>query len=258
MKLFISYASPQRSIAEDLNVLLTARGHDVFFDRDDLAPGLEYRQAIRLAAESCDVFVFLISPESVAPRRYTLTEVGYRQRKVPRSSGSLLPVLVKPTLLSRIPPYLKTVTLLSPQGNLSAAIADAVDRLATPRQPGVGLVDAASTSAPSGAFDTQRIAVYRRLWELTRVLPRWPRTENVPYADLRKLSAALRDWYFVDGGGLFLSRSAHSAYALVQNTLQAVLGLRATGPIAPEHYDEVRETCSALRSQLAKDVGARD
>jgi hypothetical protein len=255
VKLFISYAKAQRPIAEDLNALLSARGHSVFFDRKNLTPGREYRQAIRRAAEDCDVFVFLISPESVAPGRYTLTELGYRQGKVPSTSGTLLPVMVKPTLLARVPPYLRTVTIHFPQGNLSAGVADAIDRLSPGPTPdseqGPTLV------AQSEVFQVERIAAYRKLWELTHVLPKWPKAENVPYDELQKLSAALRDWYFMDGGGLFLSRAAHGAYASVQNTLQAVLEKRTAGPIAVEHYDEVREVCSTLRSQLATDIGAR-
>lgn len=257
MKLFISYAKPQRGIAEELSALLSARGHAVFFDRESLPPGREYHTTIREAVQACDVFVFLISPESVADRRYTLTELGYRQRKVPQTSGTLLPVVVRPTLLARIPAYLRTVTLHFPQGNLAAGVADAVDRLAGgPGRESAGASPAFDPDRSEG-FTLERIAVYRRLWELTRVLPKWPRAKNVAYAELRAFSEALRDWYFVGGGGLFLSRPAHGAYSSVQNTLQAILGKRVSGPIAAEHYDEVREVCSALRSQLAKDIGAR-
>ena len=64
MKIFISYAKQQRHIAEDINAVLSARGHSVFFDRENLAPGLEYQTTIRRAVEDCEVFVFLISPES--------------------------------------------------------------------------------------------------------------------------------------------------------------------------------------------------
>lgn len=257
MKLFISYAKQQRNIAEDLNAVLSARAHNVFFDRDNLPAGLEYQTAIRDAVEACDVFVFLISPESVADRRYTITELRYRQRKVPKTSGTLLPVVVKPTLLARIPPYLRTVTLHFPQGNLSAGVADAIDRLAAgpSRSPEHGnlLVDERKTEI----FEVERITAYRKLWELTRILPKWPRANNVGYSELRAFSMALRDWYFIGGGGIFLSRPAHGAYSSVQNTLQAILGNRMSGFVAADHYDEVREVCSVLRSQLAKDIGAR-
>ena len=257
MKIFISYAKQQRHIAEDINAVLSARGHSVFFDRENLAPGLEYQTTIRRAVEDCEVFVFLISPESVADRRYTLTELGYRERKVARTSGTLLPVVVKPTLLARIPAYLRTVTLQFPQGNLSADVADAIDRLAAASTHAPERVELPLYEHKSEVFEVERISAYRRLWELTRILPKWPRASNVPYSDLRAFSAALRDWYFIGGGGIFLSRPAHGTYSSVQNTLQAILSKRVSGPIAADHYDEVREVCSTLRSQLAKDIGAR-
>jgi hypothetical protein len=257
MKIFISYAKQQRHIAEDINAVLSARGHDVFFDRENLAPGLEYQTTIRRAVEDCEVFVFLISPESIADRRYTLTELGYRERKVARTSGTLLPVVVKPTLRARIPAYLRTVTLQFPQGNLSADVADAIQRLGAASSHAPERVELPLYEHKSEVFEVERVAAYRKLWELTRILPKWPRASNVPYSDLRAFTAALRDWYFIGGGGIFLSRAAHGTYSSVQNTLQAILSKRASGPIATDHYDEVREVCSALRSQLAKDIGAR-
>ena len=257
MKIFISYAKQQRHIAEDLNAVLSARGHSVFFDRESLPPGLEYQATIRHAVEGCDAFVFLVSPESVADRRYTLTELGYRQRKVPRTSGTLLPVVVKPTLLARIPAYLRTVTLQFPQGNRSTSVADAIDRMVTASNQAPESGEIHLDQHKGGVLEVERIAAYCRLWELTRILPKWPRASNVPYSHLRAFSSALRDWYFMGGGGIFLSRPAHGAYASVQNTLEAIFSKRMSGSVVAGHYDEVREVCSALRSQLAKDIGAR-
>jgi hypothetical protein len=257
MKLFISYVRQQRHIAEEINAVLSARGHTVFFDREDLPSGLDYRRAIRLEVEKCDVFVFLISPESVAAGRWTLTELDYRKQRIPKTSGTLLPVVVKATSQARIPAYLRTVTLHFPQGNLSTSVADAVDRLAADVIPAEERSSPNVADHPSEVFEVERIAAYRGLWALTRILPKWPRANNVPYSKLRAFSAALRDWYFLGGGGMFLSRSAHGAYSSVQNTLQAILCQRVSGTVAASHYDEVREVCSALRSQLAKDIGAR-
>lgn len=76
------------------------------------------------------MFVFFISPESIADRRYTLTALKDRQQKVSKTFGTLHSVVVKPTLLARISPYLRTLRLHFPQGNLSPKVADAIDRLA--------------------------------------------------------------------------------------------------------------------------------
>ena len=255
MKTFLSYAASDRDVAEEINALLSAEGHDVFFDRDDLPAGRTYTRRIQTAIEEADVFVFLVSPASISLRRYTLTELECWRAKSPNPDGKVLPVVVKPTLLSKLPAYLRTVTPLFPRGNVAAAVLNAL--AAAPRTaPGVR-TDQTAQAAYNDEFLTQRLAAYRSLWEATQTLPKWPRVQNLPYSALSQLSKALRSWYFTGGHGLFLSRSAHDRYSAVQNTLQAILSLRPAGSVSALHYDEVRDVCSALRSQLAADVGSR-
>ena len=45
---------------------------------------------------------------------------------------------------------------------------------------------------------------------------------------------------------MFLSRTAHTAYAALQDTLTAILVEKPIGSITDEHYDAVRELCSAM------------
>lgn len=258
MKLFLSYAHEQCSTAEEINASLSALGFEVFFDKTGLRTGSEYDGKIKAAVEASDILVFLISPESVRPGSYTMTELAIRQRKYSNHSGTVLPVMVKATLLKKVAPYLRAVTILYPLGNVAAEVSAAVYELCP--------TTAADTASGSSTYNIgatevlhrERIAAYRPLWELTRVLPKWPKAENVQYGDLYKLSEALRDWYFVGGGGLFLSRNAHSAYAAIQNALTSILTEDSSGPVLVEHYDAVRELCSALRTCLAADIGARD
>ena len=61
----------------------------------------------------------------------------------------------------------------------------------------------------------KRTELYKVLWDKTKILPKWPREDNVTYEKLICFSTELRKWYF-DGGGLYLSRSAQRAYAKVQ------------------------------------------
>ena len=258
MKLFISYAHEQLPIAEEINASLSARGFDVFLDKTDLRMGEEYDGRIKAAIEASDIFVFLVSPESVSPGHYTMTELGIRQRKYPNPSGTVLPVMVKATLLKKVDPYLRAVTILYPLGNVAAEVSAAIDYLSPTASTRASAGSSEYHSVASELLHSERVAAYRPLWELTRVLPKWPKAENVQYGDLYKLSQALRDWYFVGGNGLFLSRNAHSAYAAIQNTLRAILSEDPSGVLLPEHYEAVRELCSALRAQLAADVGAGD
>jgi formylglycine-generating enzyme required for sulfatase activity len=134
MKIFLSYSSQNRASVEPVNFALLAQGHDVFFDRDDLPAGTEYDQRIIEAVEGADLFVFMLSPASIRPGSYALTELNLAQKKWANPSGRVLPVAVEPVAFDHVPPYLKSVTILEPAGNLAAAVVDAVRRLATARQ----------------------------------------------------------------------------------------------------------------------------
>jgi hypothetical protein len=251
MKIFLSYAHEQRPVAEEVNVSLSVRGYDVFFDRSNLKAGVGYDAAIQKAVEECDLFAFLISPESLEQGSYTLTELGFAKDKWKNPSGRVLPVMAKPTLNSKVDAYLRAVTILYPQGNVAAEVAARSDALLDRK-------DSEPLDVPAtGELQRERIASYRGLWGLTKLLPKWPRSRDVSYENLRAFSNALRDWYFNEAGGLFLSRTAHTSYAALQDSLNAILVEQPSGSISDEHYDAIRELCSSLRSKLARDVGSR-
>ena len=104
----------------------------MFLDRSDLPAGEAYNHRIREAILQSDLFIFLVSPEAITPGRYTLTELDFARSAWKHPSGRVLPVVVKPTDLSLIPAYLKAVTLFEPQGNVPAAVAGAVAKIAKP------------------------------------------------------------------------------------------------------------------------------
>jgi hypothetical protein len=251
MTIFLSYAHEQRSIAEEISASLSVRGYEVFFDRSTLKAGVEYDRTIQKAVEACDLFVFLISPQSLARGAYALTELGFARNKWKNPSGRVLPVMVRPTLDSRIDAYLRAVTILYPYGNIAAEVAVGASALLERKEADPPEVP------PTAELQRERISTYRSLWTLTKLLPKWPRSRDVTYEALHEFSQALRDWYFHQGGGMFLSRSAHTAYAALQDSLTAIFAEQPSGGITDEHYDVVRELCSALRSRLARDIGAR-
>ena len=82
MKIFLSYASQDRPIADAINRALLDQGHDVFFDRDDLPPGEEFHIRIRRAIEQAELFVFLVSEEAIDPGSYTLNELEIAEKQV--------------------------------------------------------------------------------------------------------------------------------------------------------------------------------
>jgi hypothetical protein len=126
---FISYASEHRPIAERIALSLRGRGYKVFLDKDDLPAGASYDDKIHQAILSSGAFIFLISPESIADGRYTLTELKFARERWPNPSRSVLPVVVAKTDLARVPDYLKAVTILEPHGNVAAEVSAAVAKL---------------------------------------------------------------------------------------------------------------------------------
>ncbi|HEX6704502.1 MAG TPA: toll/interleukin-1 receptor domain-containing protein [Albitalea sp.] len=136
MRIFISYSSHQRELAERLELALSADDrHEVFRDRSDLAPGRPFDETLREAIENCDLLVFLVSPDSVAPGSYALAELGIAQRRWRHPGGHVLPVVVAPTPIAQIPAYLKAVTLLEPRGEVVAETLAAIEAGRRVRRP---------------------------------------------------------------------------------------------------------------------------
>ncbi len=130
MRIFISYASDDRASAEPIAHALRARGHSVFLDRNDLPPGGTFEDRIERAIKRSGLMVFLVSPSSVEKGRFTRTELKIAERKWPSPKGRLLPVMVRPTPIANIPSYVTAVTILEPEGSITAEAAAAADRLA--------------------------------------------------------------------------------------------------------------------------------
>jgi hypothetical protein len=127
MKIFIAYASEDKTVAESIAFSIRGRDHKVFFDRDDLPVGASFDRQIERAVKQSDLFIFLISPDSVASGAYTLTELAFARKKWPDPNGRVLPVMVRQTPLTEVSPYLSTVTILEARGNIAAETSAAVD-----------------------------------------------------------------------------------------------------------------------------------
>jgi formylglycine-generating enzyme required for sulfatase activity len=137
VKIFLSYSSADRASAEAIYLALHAQGHSVFFDRTNLPAGEEYDVRIRSAIEAARLFVFLISPTSLQPGSYALTELGIAQKTWTHPNGRVLPVMLHPVAIEKLPAYLRSVTILQPEGNVPASVADAVYRIGLERRRGI-------------------------------------------------------------------------------------------------------------------------
>ncbi|HTN48837.1 MAG TPA: toll/interleukin-1 receptor domain-containing protein [Burkholderiaceae bacterium] len=134
MKIFISYSSRYRDLVERLRLALLAEGHEAFVDRAELEPGETFDAELREAIENCDLFIFLLSPESVAPASYALAELALAQSRWRHPRGHVLPVKLAPTPIETVPPYVRAVTILEPQGDPVPGIVAAVAHLGPDRR----------------------------------------------------------------------------------------------------------------------------
>lgn len=129
MRIFISVASPDQERAREIAMALRGDGHTVFLDSHDLPAGDSYHERIRRAIESADMMVYLVSPASVTTGRYTLSELRFAEKKWGHPKGRVLPVMVQQTPMHQVPAFLKGVSILMPEGDLSAEVAYEVGRL---------------------------------------------------------------------------------------------------------------------------------
>ncbi len=133
MQIFISYSSKYAEICERLELALEADGrHKVFRDRSELVPGQPFDEKIREGVLGCDLLLFLLSPESVAPGSYALAELDIAKTRWEHPGGHVLPVKVAPMAKGDIPPYLRAVTILEPKGDLVAETVAAVENVKPP------------------------------------------------------------------------------------------------------------------------------
>ena len=129
MKVFLSHASEDKNIAEQIHLALLDSGCTVFFDATSLPAAEGYDARIRLALDESDVFIYLISPDSVASSRYVRSELKFAQGKWPHPKGFVLPVMIRETSFDQIPNYLKAVTILRPEGSAQAEVAAEVIKM---------------------------------------------------------------------------------------------------------------------------------
>jgi hypothetical protein len=134
VNVFLSYASEDRQIAEQVSLALAGAGHAVFFDKQSLPAGGDYHARIRNAIEQSDIFVYLISSKSLSEGSYALTELKFARAKWPHPNGRVIPVVLRDADRERIPNYLSAVTWLEPEGNIAAEVTAAVAQL-EPKKP---------------------------------------------------------------------------------------------------------------------------
>jgi hypothetical protein len=114
----------------------------------------------------------------------------------------------------------------------------------------------ASRAKVDETLRNQRLEVYKPLWKLTGVLPKWPKSDEATYEMMEGFSKGLRDWYF-ETGGIYLSAAAREAYGNLQNRLALIQKEGKKGKLDEDCYELTRKQCSLLRTELTNDLLSR-
>jgi len=166
VRIFISYASEDRAIAEPIHYALTAAGHETFFDRADIQGSADFHQLILNRIQQSDAMVFLITSSSVAPGKYTLTELRHAEQMWRHPQGRVLPVLAGPVQMAAVPGYLRSVSILEPKGNIAAEVVSAVAPLSALQTAGTTLSLRRAFTEP--LQDCPRFLLHPRRYVLAR------------------------------------------------------------------------------------------
>jgi hypothetical protein len=126
--IFVCHSHRDAALADRLANRLRADGHRVFHDETSLAKGGAFDSEIRRRIQACDVFLFLLSPASVSPGSYALTELKVIQKRWPNPAGNrILPILASDTPMQAVPAYLAAVNILRPVGESIAEVGLEID-----------------------------------------------------------------------------------------------------------------------------------
>lgn len=100
-----------------------------------------------------------------------------------------------------------------------------------------------------------RIKVYQQLWKTLEPLAKYAPASVFTFNTAQDLAAALRKWYF-EQGGLFLSSAARDAYFALQDALKELKG-QPVDAVPQETLKALMDLGSTLRTHLSGDVGTR-
>lgn len=94
LKIFISYASADRALAQKLHDHLHSLGTDPWFDVEDLLPGQDWKMEISKALEETDLILLCLSKKSVSKEGYVQKEMRLaldRALEIPPGDIFLIP-----------------------------------------------------------------------------------------------------------------------------------------------------------------------
>jgi len=126
----------------------------------------------------------------------------------------------------------------------------------------------------------KRLEVYQKLWVLLKPLARFSPEKELSYQQIKITSEKMRDWYFNDASGIFLSKETRKPYFDLKKSLQQIINeselikdkdepfteVDKSKEIknnwnTPERVNEILEKIlkqgKELRTSLSDDIGTR-
>jgi hypothetical protein len=120
VKIYISYNRRDAATAETISERLSGLGYDIFRDRNELVPGVEWEPYIVPVIGFADVFISLLSENSITSP-YIQTELEFARANKRRSND----ILIVPVILGNIevPPFIRDLQpISSPDTNIGEVI----------------------------------------------------------------------------------------------------------------------------------------
>ena len=159
MRIFISHAREQGDLAHEMSIKLRDEGHTTFVSTTSLRPGEPFERSIRSALRRSHLLIFLISPESMTPGRFPLSEVELFEKVHPQPANHVLPVSIGNGFpVARLPAYLRAASVLTSQGDPVPLVLARVDEISR-RLTGRRILVAALT-----AFVGVAVGALPRVW----------------------------------------------------------------------------------------------
>lgn len=106
----------------------------------------------------------------------------------------------------------------------------------------------------------KRESAYKSLWSLSSPISRFPPNVRVTYADVEHMLVSMREWYFIEHGGLYLSRPAQQAYSDAAAELTRLCQAKGSESVwkdSEDNYYQMHRALSTLRTELTEDLQTR-
>src|SRR5262249_26221690 len=100
--IFISYSRTDRAFVQHLTAALSAAHRDVWLDETDIPPSAAWLKEVEDNIALADTFLYVLSPDSVAPTSVCTQEVEYAIRDAKRIIPLVCRELDPPTVMAPV------------------------------------------------------------------------------------------------------------------------------------------------------------